>query len=364
MIDKRLLEIFLELVKIDGLSGEEKNVAEYIIDFLKKLNLSPYQDNINNRSTKSTGNVLCKIGDGGNFVLLSHMDTARPTKNIKVIVHDDRITSDHNTILGADNRAGIASILYSIEKLILQNKKIKDHTIALTVCEETTMEGSINLKLDPQIKMGFVFDSSYRPGNFVFTTPGLVNFKVKVIGKASHSGIAPEKGVNSIKIAGKAISMIDLGKIDMDSTANIGIINGGTAVNVVPEDTFLQGEARSMKLSRVEEIIGDIRSKFEKAASEYNGRIEFESSWDFKPYKLLPEDEVFRKICTSIKNVGLNPNPVISFGGSDANSLNEKGIPSVDIGIGAQNPHSNEEFILLEDLEKSAEIAMNLIKQD
>jgi tripeptide aminopeptidase len=364
MIDEKLLNIFLELVKIEGLSGNERNVADYIMIFLKNLNLFPVEDNLDAFSGSSAGNVICKIGSGGDFVLLSHMDTARSTKDLKPIVSGNKITSDGTTILGSDNRAGIAIILYAIEKFLTEKKLVKDFTVAFSICEETTMSGSKNLNLNPGIKMGFVFDSSFRPGNFIFQTPGAVSFSVKIIGRASHSGLFPEKGINSIKIASKAVSDLDLGRIDSETTANIGIIKGGSAVNVVPEITIIDGEVRSMDLSKVERKAREIKDRFEAAAKVYGGKIEYNYFWDFKPYKISPQSDVYKEISMAIKNTGLNPSPAISFGGSDANSLNEKGILSIDIGIGAQNPHSNEEFILLEDLEKSADIVMNLIKQN
>ncbi|MCX6169757.1 MAG: M20/M25/M40 family metallo-hydrolase [Ignavibacteriales bacterium] len=338
-------------------------MAKFLITFLEKLGLKPAEDESANISDGNTGNIICKIGTGGNYVLLSHMDTARSTLNLKPKILADRITSDGTTILGADNRAGIASLIYSLEKLVKGNILLKDFTLAFTTQEETTLHGSQNLDLNGNIKMGFVFDSHLKPGNFICESAGSVGFCIKVKGKASHSGLAPENGIDSIKIASVAISKINLGKIDSDTTANIGIINGGTATNVVPELTSIHGEIRSTVPSKIDVKLSEIKHEFISTAKLYGGECEFESFWNFKPYKITPDNETYKTIERAIRNVGIIPIPEISKGGSDANSLNTKGIPTVNLGIGAENPHANDEYILFEDLQKTAEIAMELMKK-
>jgi len=362
MLDKRLQDIFLELVQIDGSSGEEKGVKEYIQAFLSELGLKSSEDQAHQSVNGNSGNLTCRIGDGGEFVLLSHMDTARPTKELKAIVHEDRISSSGNTILGADNRAGIAAILYTIEKIRKQQLSSKNFTVAFTIREEVDLHGSQHLQLDDRVRMGFVLDSSYRPGKFIYQTFGAQGFEIRVIGKPAHSGISPEKGVSSIHAAASAIAALKLGRIDEETTANIGTIKGGSAVNVIPAETFLIGESRSLKPEKVEKVVANVRAEFEKACKDFGAQLEFTSEWHFKPYHVAKESATYRKVYDAISKVGLQPEPVISAGGSDANSLNAKGIPSVNIGIGAQNPHADEEFILLEDLQKTADIAYELVK--
>lgn len=362
MIEDRLLKLFLEVASIEGLSQNEKKVADFIKAFLLKYGLNPSEDSSNKYSKSNTGNLICRINDGGEMVLLSHMDTARSTCGVKPKLLSDRITSDGTTVLGVDNRAGIAILLYLIEKIKTTDIQTKDFTLAFTTCEETTLEGSKNLNLNGSIRKGFVFDSYLRPGNFINSSFGAEAFNIKIIGKASHSGIAPEKGVNSIKIANEAICKMDLGRIDDQTTVNVGLINGGTAINVVPEVTWVKGEVRAKDLHTAELQVNKIKKLFDEAAQKYNGNIEFNSNWDFQPFEVAPNAKVFSDIKNAISRVGLHPVPTVSWGGSDANSLNMKGIESVNIGIGAQNPHSNDEFILYEDLQKSFEIALELVK--
>jgi tripeptide aminopeptidase len=363
MATEYLIDLFLEIAKIDALSGDEKPLADFITSFLQKYYYTVAEDESKKFSNSNTGSLVCKIGNGGDFVMTAHMDTARPTLNIKPKVLDDKIVSSGDTVLGVDNRAGVAVLLFTLEKIAKEKLPIRDFTVAFTTCEETTLFGSKYLGLNGNIKYGFVFDSGYRPGNFIYSACGAMGFKIKVLGKASHSGISPEKGINSLLIASKAISNLPLGRIDDESTMNIGILKGGSAVNVVPEVTELDGEVRSFDVKKVEKYFKLILDAFKKEADAYGGKIEVDSFWDFKPYTVPENSHVFEETVRVLKKVGLNPTPKISLGGSDANSLNEKGIQSVNLGIGAQNPHSNDEFIYIEDLVKSAEIALELVRK-
>lgn len=358
-----LIDLFLKTAKIDALSGREKSLADFIKSFLSRYGYNITEDNSRIYSNSSTGNLICKVGNGGNFVLTAHMDTARSTLDLKPKVLADKIVSSGDTVLGVDNRAGVSVLLFMLEKIAKEKISVKDFTVAFTTCEETTLFGSKYLGLNGNIKYGFVFDSGYRPGNYIHSACGALGFNMKVIGKASHSGISPEKGINSLQIASQAISKLPLGRIDDETTMNIGIFKSGSAVNVIPEIAELDGEVRSFNTDKVDRYFNLILDTFEKEAEALGGKIECNSFWDFKPFTVSENSYVFTETVRVLKKVGLEPTPKISLGGSDANSLNEKGILSINLGIGAQNPHSNDEFILIEDLVKSAEIALELVKK-
>lgn len=363
MKTNRLVELFLQLIKIDALSQHEKPVADFIHDFLTALNLKPYFDKSAVSTGSDTGNLLCKVGSGGAAMFLSHMDTARPTKGVNPHVAADRIVSDGTSVLGVDNRAGIAVILYALEKALLEKNVLKDFTIAFTTCEESSLAGSLNLEIADPIKKCFIFDSSLRPGSFIYSSCGAKNFTVAIKGTAAHSGLAPEKGVNSIAIAARALSQIKQGRIGAKTTVNVGTINGGTATNVVPEITRLTGEVRSAELGVVDETIRSIKAIFANETAALGAGLDFSDEWDFKPYHIPAESEIYKDVLTVLAKVGLAPVPVASLAGSDANSLNGRGVPSINLGIGAQNPHANDEFILTADLQKSSEIALELMKK-
>ena len=359
-----LIELFIQLAKIDALSGNEKPLADFIKTFLSDLGYKVEEDNAKTKTGSNSGNLICKVGNGGDFVLLSHMDTARTTINVKPIIQDDKITSSGDTVLGVDNRAGVSVLLYTLEKIAKEKIPVKDFTVAFTTCEETTLYGSQNLGVNGGIKKGFILDSGYRPGNFIYSACGAMGFEMKIIGRASHSGIAPEKGINAMQIAAKAISKLPLGRIDEETTMNIGILNSGSAVNVIPELAELEGEVRSFDLKKAESYFNLLSTTFKDEVESAGAKMELNYFWDFMPYTVPENSEVYNEIVRALKAVGLTPTPKISLGGSDANSLNGKGIQSINLGIGAQNPHANDEFIYIEDLVKSAEIAFELVRKN
>jgi tripeptide aminopeptidase len=221
----------------------------------------------------------------------------------------------------------------------------------------------MNIPMPDDIKMGFVFDSSLRPGNFVRESCGAIAFTARILGKASHSGIAPEKGIHAVRAAASAVARMKIGRIDETTTVNVGMFNGGEGMNVVPALALVEGEVRSMNWEKIELLASEVQSVFEQACAEYGATLEFQSRWDFTPYTIDEHEPVFQRIAEAIRNVGLSPKPHISWGGSDANSFNRRGIRSVNIGIGAQNPHANTEFILLEDFQKAADIALEIMRK-
>ena len=361
---ERLTNIFLDLAKIDGLCGQEKNVAEYITRFLKRLKLSPFEDDVKNYSGGNSGNIICHIGTGGDRVFLSHMDTARSTRNVKPVIQNGTIRSDGTTALGVDNRAGIATLLYAVEYIIENKLPVRDITLAFTVCEESTMDGAKYLSLNNGIKMGFVFDSAFEPGHFIHGTCGAVSFTLSVFGKASHSGLDPEKGISAIQIAARALSKINVGKINEHTIINIGTIHGGSAINVVPEKVKIRGEIRSMDVNTIEDTIDSIRKEFNCVIEQTGGSFDLEYVWDFKPYYVEEKQQTYFEAVRALQRVNLKAFPVIAWSGSDANYLNEKKIPTINFGIGARNPHSNDEYIEIGDLKKSAQIALQLMMSD
>lgn len=359
----RLIELFLQTAKINALSGNEKPIANFIKLFLNKYNYNFIEDDSRQFSKSNTGNLICKIGDGGDFLLSSHMDTARPTDKVKPVIDYEKITSSGDTVLGVDNRVGVSVLLFLLEKIALEKIPVKNFTVVFTTCEETTLFGSKHIGLNGNIKKGFVFDSGYRPGNFIYSACGAIGYKIKIFGKAAHSGIAPEKGINSLQIAARAISRLPLGRIDEKTTMNIGLMKSGSAVNVVPESTEFEGEIRSFDLSKAEKYLKNLTDILTEETEKENAKIEINHYWDFIPYTIPESADVYKETIKVLTKVGLKPTPKISLGGSDANSFNGLGIQSVNLGIGAQNPHSNDEFIFIEDLIKTSEIALELVRK-
>lgn len=362
-IDTSLVDLFLSLIKIDAVSGSEKPVADYICDFVRKLGLEPHTDGADSLSGGNTGNVVIPVYGGGDFLLMAHMDTPRSTKGVNPVLTGDRITSDHTTILGVDDRGGISAILWALKYAVDHSMALKPCTVLFTVCEETTLAGSGFFQPAPHITHGFVFDSHLSPGFFVSETCGAIAFKFKIKGKSSHAGVAPEKGINAIHLAVEGMKNFPFGRIDASTTANIGIIRGGTATNVVPDVVELEGEIRSDTLDEGEKLMQRIIDDFERETAERGGSSDCSWHWDFKPYRVSTEQVPYKKMQKLCDALNLKIEGVKSMGGSDANNMNAKGIPTINLGVGAQNPHSTDEFILYKDLQMAARMALKLLTE-
>jgi tripeptide aminopeptidase len=363
-VDPRLVHLFLKLVRIDALSGGERPVAEAVRGWLEPLGFRVEEDGAGRETGGSCGNLLCFPPgvEAPEVALLAHMDTARPTRDLKPLVTEDRITSSGDTILGGDDRAGMAAILHAAERAVRQEIPCQPCVLAFTIREETDLGGSRRLRLPDSVTMAFVLDSSQRPGNFIHRTYGAQRFHATVEGRPAHAGVAPEKGIHALHAACRAIARLPQGRLDDRTTANVGVLESGSAVNVVPHRARVEGEVRSLDEGRVDEVIATIRQSFQDAVDAAGARLDFAAHWEFRPYDIAPASPVFQRIESVLAGLELTVQAVTSPGGSDANSLNAAGTPAVNIGIGAQNPHGDDEFILLEDLQAAADIALGLLR--
>jgi tripeptide aminopeptidase len=213
-----------------------------------------------------------------------------------------------------------------------------------------------------EIRQAVVFDSHLRPGHYISRGYGSMKFAAEIHGRSAHAGLAPETGVNAILIAARALADLPWGWLDETATANAGLIEGGSGENVVPERALVRGEVRSLGQERLSGRIGIIEEAFRTRAGEAGGELTFETNWNFRGYEHGEEDEVTRTVTGALRACGLEPKPATSAGGSDANELNARGLPTINIGIGAQNPHAHDEFILLEDLQAAADIARAVMR--
>jgi tripeptide aminopeptidase len=296
-------------------------------------------------------------------MLIAHMDTIAPTDKLKPKVLEDRITSSGDTILGADNRAGITALLMGLEHL-LEEGEPGSFTLAFTVREETDQAGARALQVPEGVEMGIVFDSSLRPGSVVVRGYGARQFRANVKGVAAHAGLVPENGVNALVAASRAIAPLDWGRISETETRNVGVLRGGEKTNVVPDHCEVVGEARSLDPEALARLTSDVRASFHQTCNEMNAGLEWEEEWMFKPFEHAEGDAVYDASLAAVARAGLEPNPTTTGGGSDANTLNARGLPSVNLGIGASKPHSTEEFILIEDLEATWRVAVELMKKE
>jgi tripeptide aminopeptidase len=361
-----IVDLFSKLVKIQGVSLQEHNVAAFVREFLKDMPFDTREDDAGQKLGGSTGNLIIRPRHVDLSkplrVFMAHMDTVRDTSVIEVVIKDGKIQSDGSCQLGADNRAGVAIML----DLLSHWKQWEDHgvnyMVVLSVAEEIGLKGAYALDLSGYpVESVWVFDSSKRPGAYIRDCAGMFLFDATIIGKAAHSAVNPDAGINAIKVASDAILRMPMGKIADMTTINVGKIVGGIATNVIPPKCTVHGEVRAVSESEIHRLLAEIKQIFDKTASEYGAKVEFKIEKEFGPYSFAPDSKMVRSIEKAIMDAGLTLDPLRYTGGSDANALNENGIPAINIGIGAQNPHADDEFILVEDLLAARQIAINLM---
>lgn len=364
---KRLLDEFLNLLTITSSSFKEREVADLLKSKLTDLGLTVREDDTGKKIGGNTGNIIAHLkGTKENAPKLffsAHMDCVDPCENVKPLIKDGRITSDGTTILGSDDKAGVAPILEMLHIIKENNLEHGDIQIIFTVAEENGLLGAKNIdsKLI-QADFGYCLDSSGRPGKIVIQAPGQDDIRVQIHGKSAHAGIAPEDGINAIVVAAKAIAVMKQGRLDHETTANIGIIQGGNATNIVPDLAEVTCEARSCNEDKLASQTNYMVNCFETIAKENGATAEIKVKHCYRPYTLNQDMPVVKTAMTAMKNIGLEPNPTPTGGGSDGNFYNAYGIPCAVLGIGMTKVHTTEEFILEEDLYQTAQIVLELVK--
>lgn len=351
----RLVDTFLKLVRIDSPSGEEKMVSDALYDKFRSLGLKARQDEYDN--------VLVKVPGRGKvpFLLAAHMDVVEPCRNVQPVVRGDKIMSSGDTVLGADDKAAIAYIIELVS--ILEEQKIPHRPLELlfTVREETFFGGILDMDTTKIISpKGYVIDGA-KVGGIDVAAPWLMHMNVEVKGRAAHSGVNPEEGINAVKIAAEAISRIPLGRLDKDTTANIGVIEGGQALNTVPDRVMVTAEARSLERKKLEEQVERMNKAFEDAAEKYHGIVQIETKIPYDGYEFDEDDAFIKKTARLMKKTGIKPEIRRAMGGSDANELIAKGIKVLDIGTGTQNPHTTKESIAIPDMVKMVKFLLEAV---
>ncbi len=357
----------MEVVKIDSISRDRKNIAEFLIHNLEDLGLKVRVDNAGEKVNSNSGNIIARfrgnIKQATPIMFSAHMDTVVPGKNILPICERDRIVSSGKTILGADDKAGIAALLEALQIIKENLVPCGDVEIVFSICEEIGLLGAKNLDLSSlNAQMAFVLDSGGQVGEIVNAAPSQNSLKFNIYGKAAHAGSKPEEGINAIQIAGFALSRMELGRIDEETTANIGIISGGKATNIVPDEVILEGEVRSRNEEKLEKYTGKLKQIVEETAQEFKAKAEVKINREYSCYNLSADCQVVKMAVKAAMDMGLEPKLRPSGGGSDANVLNKKGFPSVDLAVGMTNVHTVDEYILIDDLKKTAEYIVSIIK--
>lgn len=367
MIDKtRLLDDFTNLLEINSPSRKEGAVSAYIRQKLESLGFSVKTDNAGEALGGEVGNIVATLparGSGGRKILLCcHMDTVAPTEGIKLIREDGIIRQAGAKVLGADDKAGIAAIFAGLRAVRESGSDHGQIQVVILICEEIGLLGSKHLDMSlVDSEFGFVLDSGQPVCHLVTSAPSHDNILVTYKGRAAHAGVCPEEGLSAIIAASKAISRMRLGRVDFETTANVGTIQGGSARNIVPEACEIRAEARSRDLEKLAKQTEHMRSAFEEAARETGTEVSIEITREYEGYKHAPDSELIQLGLRAAEAAGMKAEMMAHGGGSDCNILNSKGLASVVVGVGYEKIHTPEEYIAEEDLLKCAQFVEALV---
>ncbi len=362
-----LIADFMTLVSISSESRDEANVAAYIRGVVEELGYDVEEDGAAAIVGGNSGNLIVRVqGDPGKktILLMAHMDTAVPGLGINPIRHEDRITSDGKTVLGADDKAGIAGLLQMLRVLKRESDNHPPIEVVFTVCEEAGLLGAKALERSRLMaEFGFVVDSSGPLGFVVTEGPAQTKLHARILGKAAHAGLAPEKGISAIEVAAHAIAKMNLGRIDEETTANIGTIKGGFATNIVCDRVELHAEVRSLKSAKLASQVAGMNHALKETADEYGAQVELQWT-DSYPALHTDENSFLRDIVHhAMASMDLVPRFGPTGGGSDANVIASKGIPVLNLAMGYQQVHTLEEWIRIDDLVHSAELIIEIVRE-
>jgi len=291
------------------------------------------------------------------------MDTVQPGKNVIPVKENGIIKTESETILGADDKAGICAILEMLKTIIEEKIEHSGIQVIFTVAEEGGLFGVKSLNSEEiTADLAYVLDSSGSAGHIVIQGPAQKQIIATIIGKAAHAGMAPEEGINAIQIAARGIARMQLGRIDEETTANIGIIKGGKATNIIPDKVQLEGEARSLNRDKLDQQCEHMVNCLERSVSELGGKLETKVELIYPEISLSKTDPVVEIAKKAAENLAFPVSFDKSGGGSDANIFNGYGIPTANLGIGMEKVHTTEEFITVENLIRNAQYVLEIVK--
>lgn len=361
----RVLDTFLELVRIDSPSGEEGAIAAHVIQRLRAMGLRAWADETARESDSESGNVIAELRGtvpGRTLVLCGHLDTVEPGRGVVPVVSDGVVRSQGRTILGADDKAGVAAILEAIEILQETQRSHADVRVLLTVGEERGLQGAKALQVeDATGDVCLVLDADGEPGGIVTAAPTHYTFSATFTGRAAHAGVEPEKGASAIAMAGHAIDAMELGRLDEDTTANIGLVHGGGATNVVASECRITGECRSLDPVRVETVRERMDADMRSAAEALGGSVTIAWTKEYDGFRFADDDPMLVMVEDAIRDAGLEPRRFRTGGGSDGNVLTSKGLPSFVLSSGMRDVHGTDEWVAVADLDTMVRMLLSAI---
>jgi tripeptide aminopeptidase len=358
------LEIFTELAALRSPSGRERAVADRVAAWLRERGLEVDEDGAGAAIGADTGNLYCRLDPtaaGEPLFFCAHLDTVPPTAAIEPLVEDGFVRNAAGTILGADNKAAVAAMLVAVGRVLEEGRPHAGIELVLTPKEETGLEGAAQFDCSRlHARTGYVYDQADAIGTVILGAPSAALIHARFHGRASHAGMAPEEGRSAIAAAARAVAELRLGRVDEDSTANVGLVSGGTAANIVPEWCELTMEARSHDDAKLGDLVQEMLDACAFAASAGECEVQTEVRRSYRAYRFARTDLPVRLAAEALTRCGYEPRYDLSGGAADANVFNERGLQCVNLANGMVDIHTPDERIAVEDLDRMVDVTLAL----
>jgi len=359
-------ELFVELARVPSPPGQERAVADQVVEYLRSLALSVDEDDAGARIDSTIGNLLCRIestGEGTPLFFCAHLDTVPPEGPIEPVVDDGIVRNSGGTILGADNKAAVASMLEATRRIVAENRSHGGIELLFTPKEEVGLRGAAAFDQGRlRAKLGYVYDHAGPIGEVILGAPYQCKLDASFLGRAAHSGMFPEEGRSAIAAAARAIADLRLGRLDDETTANVGEIHGGRARNIVPERCFFTAEARSHDEGKLGELVQEMLETITFAAQLGDCDVETQVDPSARGYRFKRDDPPVRLAAAALERSGIRPSYGLSGGGADANVFNEGGLQCLNLANGMTDIHTPDERIAVADLERMVDVTLALVE--
>jgi tripeptide aminopeptidase len=364
--DPSVLDVFLELAAITSPPGGERPVADRVTEYLRRLGLDVDEDDAGPRVGGNAGNLLCRLeptaAGGTPIFLCAHLDTVPPSGPIEPFVEDGVVRNAAGTILGADDKAAVAVMLQATRRVIEEGRPHGGLELLFTPKEEVGLIGAYafdHTRLHARI--GFVYDQAAPIGEIVLGAPSAVGIEATFRGRAAHAGMYPEEGRSAIAAAARAIADMRLGRIDEETSANVGVIEGGSARNIVPARCSFRAEARSHDEEKLADLVREMTETMTFAATLEECEVEATVNRSYRSYRFRRDDVPVRLAAAALERAGFSPAFVLTGGGADANVFNERGLACVNLSNGMAEIHTPDEHIAVADLDAMVHVTLALL---
>jgi len=362
---ERLHETFVRLCEIRSPTGEEREVADTIVAELRALGLEVGEDDAAGPAEAGAGNILARLpGRGDEWVTFcAHIDTVPHMGQVEVVESEGVFRSAGETILGADNKAAVAVFMELVARHASEPPPVGIELL-LTVAEEQGLRGAKAFNVSSlRSKMGFVLDHASAIGEVIVTSPTQQRVVADFHGVEAHAGIRPEDGNSAIAAAAAAIARMELGRLDEETTANVGVISGGTSGNVVPGHCRIVAEARSLDAARAAEVAGSLSDACAWGASEHGCDADVQIEELFRGYRIPPSSPALALAEAGLRRAGFEPQRTATGGGSDANALVLAGLDCVLLANGTEANHTSDEAVSARNLDAMLEVCEGILAE-